>query len=294
MPNRNIAIIDNEEYLDERARDRGVMVINPYNNNGFVARNIRKVFARIGRGSDFLFNKEICNIDKPVIIIFDACISKDFLKWIVRNHRNKRIIFYYWNPVNKSIDRKNIPGEIECWSYSEKDCAEYDMCFNPQFYFYDTNVAHEISYDVYFCGADKGRLKELLKIERKFEEYGIKTKMRIMPTRWFQKMLNKRYEHMIPYSQIVEETLASRAILDYNLDPFCGYTRRIMEGVFLNKKIITNNLNIKESNIYHKNNVFILGVDHMDELKSFLKRPFIDNPEIKKLYDFEEWLNRFG
>ena len=66
--------------------------------------------------------------------------------------------------------------------------------------------------------------------------------------------------------------------------------------MFYNKKLITNNIYIKEYDFYNPHNIFILQERNISELKEFLELPTIEiNQKIKNKYRFSGggWLKEF-
>ena len=69
---------------------------------------------------------------------------------------------------------------------------------------------------------------------------------------------------------------------------------RGLESVFLKKKLITNCKNIVNEPFYDKNNIFILGVDSISDLSSFISEPYKDvSKRLYEQYDFEKWIRNF-
>lgn len=68
-----------------------------------------------------------------------------------------------------------------------------------------------------------------------------------------------------------------------------------MEAMFYNKKLITNNIHIKEYDFYIPRNIFILQERNISELKDFLDLPIIEiAQEIKNKYRFSGgWMKDF-
>ena len=68
-----------------------------------------------------------------------------------------------------------------------------------------------------------------------------------------------------------------------------------MESLFYEKKLITDNIKVKDLSFYHPNNIFILGVDELSNLDTFIKKPYHKvSSNIINYYSFKEWLNRFN
>ena len=67
-----------------------------------------------------------------------------------------------------------------------------------------------------------------------------------------------------------------------------------MESLFLKKKLITSNKNIKNHNFYNKNNIFIIGEDKWKDLDKFINSDYEEiDQSIINYYDFDEWIKRF-
>ena len=88
-------------------------------------------------------------------------------------------------------------------------------------------------------------------------------------------------------------------ILELTKKNQAGLTLRALEALFYEKKLITDNENIKEYDFYNSNNIFILKQDEelnakkKKELEDFLRKDFkIVSKEVKKQYTIENWLEK--
>ena len=88
-------------------------------------------------------------------------------------------------------------------------------------------------------------------------------------------------------------------ILELTKKNQAGLTLRALEALFYEKKLITDNENIKEYDFYDSNNIFILKQDEelsakkKKELEDFLRKDFkIVSKEVKKQYTIENWLEK--
>ena len=216
------------------------------------------------------------------------------MKYIASGCKKKRLIFFYWNPVERSVNPELIPPEFEKWSYSPKDCKLYGMRYNSTFYFEEFYEQYcEEEYDVFFAGKNKGRLEDLKKIKKQFDDLNIKSLFYITATHpRFQK---KGFSKLLPYKKILQMTKKSRSILDYYYYSDAGLSLRAMEAIFFNKKIITNNITYKMYDFYDKSRVFILGEDDVLQLPDFLKAESqcVDF-KTRENYLFKNWLDRFS
>ena len=99
----------------------------------------------------------------------------------------------------------------------------------------------------------------------------------------------------IKYDEYIKNIQTSKCILDYNTNnKIAPLTLRPLEALFLNKKLITNNLDIINYDFYNPRNIFILGKDDINDIKKFIDTPYqIVDEKIVNYYDFNSWLQRF-
>lgn len=271
-------------------------ILAPYSRESFFYRQIRKVCDKTSLPfiEKLIYNQQLRGIS-DCIVVFDACITGSFLKWLKKNNKYARIIFWYWNPVEKSISLDNIPEGIEIWSYSKCDCDKFNLRHNTQFFFNELVLEkEEKKYDIFFAGVDKGRRKDLLRFQTVFNKLNITYKIEIVPTRWYLKWLHKDYTGQKSYDIILGETNKCSAILDLYVNRKAGNSLRVMEALFLKKKLITNNSEISKEKIYSPDYIFLLGEREIKELKHFLEEPVeADLEQLRKYYSYEQWKERF-
>ena len=231
-----------------------------------------------------------------VIFIFYVVRGRDVIEYIRDHNKRARIIIYYINPVDFA-DRKaphHYKGlDCEFYTFDPIDAKKFGIKFKPYFYpeeyMVDCDEKVDIKQDVFFVGVDKDRLGIIKDLHKKFEQMNLTDKLMIVATphkkysRSDEKWLAKR----VPYEKIAENIKQSRAILDIVQSGQSGITLRPMEAMFYNKKLITNNIYIKEYDFYNPRNIFILQERNISELKEFLELPTIEiNQEIKNKYRF--------
>ena len=241
------------------------------------------------------------------VILFDVFEDTDIIDYIQSNYPKIRIIVYYYNPIYNQYFLKKIGFTgVEIWSFDLCDCKKYRLKYNPQFYFRDINSLSSCSdcksknvkdylYDIIFVGKDKGRSPLLMKLNKTFTNRGVQSFIRICPDK--ESSYSKEYEQFfikhIPYETYLEYLRQSKCVLDIVQKAQQGLTLRIMEAIFFNKKIVTNNTAICGMKLYDKRNVYVIGVDNRD-LIEFIKAPRYDWGEgIRNQYVFSEWLHRF-
>lgn len=219
------------------------------------------------------------------VIIHMSRLTRYIPKLIVDKYPHIKVIGWYWNTVDDDtrpiyFDNKNI----EYWSFDENDCKKYGFKQNIQYYCVPKNIDSKKEYDIYFVGRDKGRKEEIDKINELATNQALKCLFRVI----------KEDKDIITYNEVKKELAKSKAVLEINKENQVGFTLRVLESLFFGIKLITNNNLIKESPIYNKNNVFIIGEDDEKHLKDFINSKYDHSVDIyKKEYDLDKWFNNF-
>ena len=99
----------------------------------------------------------------------------------------------------------------------------------------------------------------------------------------------------LPYEEVLKYVKNTQCILDIVQKGQEGLTRRIMEAMFFNKKLVTNNDQIQQYDFYDRKNIYLLGQDQR-ELGTFILEAGTSfwPPEIAAAYSFENWLQVFA
>ena len=78
-------------------------------------------------------------------------------------------------------------------------------------------------------------------------------------------------DRFMPYREMLEHTVNTGCVLEVNQEGADGYTSRFLEAVMFNKKLVTNNLAIKETQFYN-----------CDKIQLFRKAEDIDIEFVRK------------
>lgn len=270
-------------------------------NNNIILKFLRKIyiFFKIPRKDIWLNKKELKEIVKEDILIFFDTYTFEYLDLANKLENKKKI--WLWNQLDKSkykyIDSIKKEFKDEIWSFDIKDCKKEGFNFLPQFYWREKDKKKILeNNDLLFIGRDKGRYNLLKNILNSLEEKGVSTtgyilkeKFKVYPDHKY--IMNK----FLKYSEVVELVKKSKCLLDINKDGQEGLTLRVMESIFFEKKLITNNKKIINYDFYTPENIYILddliNIDYLDIIK-FINTPFQKMEErIIKKYTFEFWLD---
>ena len=230
------------------------------------------------------------------IIVHASKLIPPIVKYIRKKNPEIRIMIWYWNPVAKSVKLKKFKNlNCEIWSFDESDCKKYELKYNTQYFFKNIQLpSSTIKYDIFFIGRDKGRLSQLLHLEKKFNELGLTTYFHIVTDERFIKTKKYPFKQTLSYNQILKLISESKVILDIVSPNQQGLTIRVLEALMFEKKLITNDTNFKKYDFYNSNNIFILDIDNLEKLTDFIDSSYHYNSgNIISKYDFNSWINRF-
>ncbi|MCR5313744.1 MAG: hypothetical protein K6E54_08935, partial [Bacteroidaceae bacterium] len=170
-------------------------------------------------------------------------------------------------------------------TFDKNDSISYNMSFFPQFYREYKEELETINYkqDFFFCGRDKGRKEFINRMKEKLSQIGT---CKFIIT-------NTISQDAMGYNKYIEELKNSRVVCEAVQTGQEGLTVRALEALFLKKKLITNNVRIKEYDFFHPNNIFVISEDtDVLTVQDFLDRPYTDvDKDIIKNYDVYHLLN---
>ena len=265
-----------------------------------IVRKIEKnFFEKAGIKSHLIFGNWEKEIEKYDVIIIEALRANCKLIAHVKSRarRDTRIILWHWNKMFTSEIHPEDPicEGCELWSFDPDDCEEYFMKYNTQYYDKDNckyTPKVKVKYDVWFVGADKGRLNKLLELKEKMCEYGVRCNFHI--TKSSESIPGYKYQKSISYIQNLFFLAESKAVLDFPKEGQNGLTMRPLEALFHNKKVITTSKFIKEHSFYTPNNIFIVGYDSWSGIHDFLNSPFDESIKSDlEYYELKIWIKRF-
>jgi len=295
-PKEKILIIyDSISDLMPFIEGKGYLIYNTFRPINFFFKVIRKICIKCNFPLTLWFGgwKDKLN-DGQTVILFSTKFPQP-IRYIRTRNFNIRTILWYWNPVAKSID-PNIFGDLECekWSFDKEDCNKFKLKNNTTFYL--NNIAlprKKTVYDSVFVGVDKNRKRGLISLKETMETAGLQPYFYIVDD-FAAKRGYRGDNRPISYNSYLNLVAQSKSILDFIQDGQSGLTLRVMESIFFEKKLITNNREIINAEFYKSNNIFILEIDPLDKLVDFINTPYspVDRNLVER-YDFNHWISRF-
>lgn len=271
-------ILPRHGWLFKHIIEAGYEVYDPYVGSTLFLRIIREIHFRLNLPLKSIWYNKDNLINDKTIFIYEPLIIANYMKWISSNTMNCKIILFYANPVNVSIN-PNLINDSWCekWTVDILDANKYGLrYYEGGVYFKHWTVCKEIpSIDVFYVGKDKGRLEKILNLRKIFEELGLRTYFHITAGRGYKRKKDKYHQPFMPYDDVLKMLGKTKAIL--HLIDGCqrGITMRIAESLLHEIKLITDDKDIVNYDFYHPNNIFILGVDNTSKLPEFINSPYL-------------------
>ena len=297
-------IIYNGLLLDHILKDVDAHKISVKLNKGWIVRILRKVLYRNIKYIPFIrshiYRKNIYNELRQVhqgdiVLVLDRILPSEL--WSIRNSipRECKCIMWFWNPLRKTYRISDIEANLNfiksldytIFTFDLSDAQKYNIGYKHQFGKMPTDSEIPIckpSTDFYFMGATKDRADDISYVKKLLEENGFTTDFHCI----------RNSNDYMSYDDNISNIVRSKCIVDINQKTQVGLTMRPIEALFYRKKLLTNNLAIRNYNFYREQNIFILGHDSNDRLYSFLNTPYEVIPyNIVEEYDINYWLRDF-
>jgi len=236
-------------------------------------------------------NIEFDDFSKPLCFVINAGLTYSrfgykFLDFLHKKYPHAKFVAFY----NDIISSKRIcggPNALRPYydlitSYDKVDAEKYGLVYYPTF-FSDFPVQNNpnVEYsDVFFVGAAKNRLSEILEAYKTCSDVGLKCDFYIkdVPP---QKRLSFSGIHYIEknmsYIENLEHVVKSKCLLEIMQKGAVGATFRLWEAINYGKALITDNKSILESEYYDANYITVIDDGKIDIpfVKNF---KFYENP----------------
>lgn len=293
--NSVLFIVAGKGFFRDGVLSDGYKVLAPYVEHNLIERVLRELCFRLPfLPNKIWYNKEVSKENVKYIFVSDPLITVDYLKWLQFLFPNAQLNFTYGNMVGKAKHIKpcDIPEGWRVWTYDDYDARTYGLrLYHVNAYpksFLKPKMPSE--YDVLFVGKDKGRGDYLLQLERKMKLMGLKT-LFIIARDGKLSPSKKYYKKAIPYEDVVELIVKSRAILNIAMEGQEGMTMRDLESMFFGVKLLTTNKNVVKMDFYHPENVYIVDGLNIDDLPQFLNISMVEVPdEVKNKHTFDSFI----
>lgn len=244
-----------------------------------------------------LLNKEF----DLIICIYNSKINKEFIINVKKKINFQKIYLYIWDDLNRVKNFQKIRNLFdEIYSFDKEDCKRENLKYRPTFYSERLKRLEKnpfIKYKYFFIGEyRRDRYQMLEKIMSKKTNnnnyFYFYCSFPMFIKKYFYDFLKNKniYMKKINRDKYNEIFLQSEIIIDIPEKKQKGLTQRILDGIFLEKKIITTNEDIRFEKFYNSNNILIVkNFDEIDE--NFLVTPYVKiERKLIEYYSINNWV----
>lgn len=308
MKTRTLVLYSNTStYYFDRIKEFDLSIQAVYKNEKWMKNKFLSLLRKMNSNLTSLFYGDWYNHldDYSKIIVLDTPFSYDhkLLENIARKEPEIERFYYSWNIVrNEQLLRKEKEetqkNGFKFYCYDKGNCEKYGLYFNTIMYDETLKLPNVMpEYDTCFLGFLKDRKEKMKNLYDAFQATGLNARFVIVKRAGDVEDMPFEYrESEVGYYEYLDMINHSRSILDITQKGQDGLSLRIMEAIFLNKKILTTNEYITEMEFYNPNNILVirLGETSKDEILDFFNKPFCGYSDAtRKYYSFKAWADRF-
>ncbi|MBP5800407.1 MAG: hypothetical protein J6W43_10965 [Prevotella sp.] len=182
-----------------------------------------------------------------------VCYAQDLIETIIDVYSHKQIdVDYFKQHANLFI------------SYDAIDAKKHGLLYHPTVFSVipQSLSNHDIKYDLYFLGRDKGRLPLLINLCKEAKNRGIKCKMVMIEVPEKKRIAGEGFFYIdksISYHENLENCAASNCIIELLQHNAQSPTLRTWEAIAMNKKLVTNNTSIRSTEVYDERYISIFN-----------------------------------
>jgi len=211
------------------------------------------------------------HIEKPIcFVLFSNWVEYDYslrlLKHIKKRFPNSRFVWFMQDLIDthpriKSRINQSIRDFDITLSFDLSDCEKYKLVYHP-LVFSSININQEDlpNSDIYFLGKAKNRLPEILKSYEILKSKGLKTDFYLVGVPQEQQIYPEEIHYIkgMSYLDNLKHLCGCKCALEIMQKGGSGYTQRVCEVLYFNKKIISNNQCLKDAPFYSDANMCII------------------------------------
>lgn len=241
----------------------------------------------------WVFREKFDN-DNPICFLFFAGRNREInngaIYYLRSKYKNCKMVLFYQDLVKKSAlpQIEKIRNQFDLiLSFDQLDVKKYNLLYYPLVYSKTDIKKGDIpKSDIYFVGKAKDRLEDIREVYNRLKDVGLKCDFHI--TEVSPEDIREDgivYNMPVSYEENLQRIKASKCILEIMQKGGHGYTLRYCEAIMYDKKIITNNPEIKEAPFYSEQRIQVF--ENPQEIKS----KFVLEGEEKVDYGYKDKLS---
>lgn len=241
---------------------------------------------------DYL-NKNLSNekFDKTLIIHGQYLEERAhiFLKSISREY-----IAFFFDSLKKMPRQRNVINYFDkIYSYEPVDCEYNNFLFLTNFIPVEAYRSKEFKYYVFNISSLDHRLETLKNVAKYLKEKNISFHFRLVNNRLKSLENFTICPKRIDVKSIYPLFKDAKILVDINRDDQRGLSFRPFEALGNEKKLITNNPEIRNYDFYNPQNIFVFDENNIQIPDEFFQTEYISVPvEIYEKYSLRTWVKK--
>lgn len=216
----------------------------------------------------------------------------------------KKMVGYQWDGMSRfPLIHIFVKYFDRFFAFESNKVSRKDSILNLTNFYFDypivPNLEIDKQFDIFYIGSYiPHRMDEILLLSNLIEKMQLKIKINILAKSnifdvKYKNTLITFIEKEIPYGEYLRISKNCKIILDFQDKIHKGLSFRVFESLGFEKKLITNNTQVKEYDFYHPNNILVWECeDDLNQLSDFIKKPYyIIDSSIREKYSFKNWIN---
>ena len=208
------------------------------------------------------------------------------------------LIGYQWDGLERFPDIKHYIGKFDrFFVFDPKDVGK--NTFPLTNFYLDNNYGADktAEKEVFFVGSYlKERFEPLKNLALKLKALNFEPKFYIRTAK--KKIIEENkglpiifFKNLMSYEENQSNFKKAGVVLDLVSSVHNGLSFRVFEAIGNDKKLITNNLEVKKYDFYHPDNFYVWEDENFEGLEDFLKKPYVmPSKELKERYSFSNWI----
>lgn len=302
-----------QKCITSAAKSAGAIVFRPFKKTFakklFRLHNTWRINKRWELPFKFLWYRRCLDerkLDKngEIVFVFYECFymtySRKYLKHLKKKFPNSKFCYVFLNPVNQDkIEKYNAMKEYFDAGVAifRKDAEKYGMLLHEYYSYLPPKVSKNFEYDsdVFFVGANKGRLTRLLEVYEKLTATGLKcdfhiTEVDLQDMRYSESIV---YNKRMTYEEALQRMINTKCALEIIQDNDFYFSIRTIEAMNFKKKLLTTNKGITNYGFYNPSIIQVFdSVNDIDPefIRSIVSEERFPNPQLWSFESFEEYL----
>ncbi|WP_322361928.1 hypothetical protein [Pseudomonas sp. Teo4] len=226
-----------------------------------------------------------------VLICSEAQLKRGRHMHLVSGFPGKRILLVR-DLVDASFVEQMRPLFSHIYSYDPVQCERLGMEYLEQFFPFNVEDARPKPDSVdsasdtlrcFFLGRDKGRAQRLEALAAELVMLGCNVDFCIVKDDTSQVVGTYHVDEVLSYEANLTRAMGSDVLVEINQPGQTGLTLRPLEAAFFDKKLITDNKRVRDTDFYHPDRFYVLG-DETRGLQQFLasKAPSVAPETLRK------------